>query len=486
MRIIQKKFISLKYFSLLGFIASSFSVHALPEKLIVQNNKSTVQQDTKIDPTADVAGGVAEEKRPAPKYAVLPTGKTLPKGIFKVEMPVAYSFGTMGFDSEGKKVNNGLDYKRLITGAVIQYGLTNSISIGIGLPFVNVHNLGMDGNTVASNSEMYKHYYDHLIDTLATRLPQINAALCGGAITKDACLSYINGGGSISSSIPLKLPTGEEVSLQTTTSIKSQVRNILLTASQPTSGATGIGDIQVGILWSVISEQSPLMQVPLYLSVGGGMRFPTGKFNLASAMRPTGGDNTLITGGGTYDLIVRWNLDYVPVPGVIFSWQHSAEYSLNEVELGRSSMIDNTTFNTADPTATTSSGPGDGQANTLKFSRKGLHHVGFVQAAWGVGNISERYKWLGFYTQAKYNIAAKAFLNNMPIYTFGDQFYLDDGSMHPDHGVEQYYSASIGTKVSGLPYRIPVDFSAEFEYPFAGKNRMISPMNIKGTLGIYF
>jgi hypothetical protein len=64
------------------------------------------------------------------------------------------------------------------------------------------------------------------------------------------------------------------------------------------------------------------------------MRFPTGKFNLASAMRPTGGDNTLITGGGTYDLIVRWNLDYVPAPGVIFSWQHSAEYSLNEVELG--------------------------------------------------------------------------------------------------------------------------------------------------------
>ncbi|RDB36493.1 MAG: hypothetical protein DCC88_05015 [Spirobacillus cienkowskii] len=484
MRIIQKKLISLKYFSLVGFIASSFSVHSLPEKIIAQNNNLEAQQKSKIDPTAEVAGGVGEEKRPAPRFAVLPTGKTLPKGIFKVEMPVAYSFGTMGFDSEGKKVNNGLDYKRLITGALIQYGLTNSISIGIGLPFVNVHNLGMDGNTVAANSEMYKHYYDHLVNKLATAFSSSGGgALCGGNTNFNACLDYINNqNGSTGVNQSIVLPTGETVTLTGTASIKSQVRNILLTASQPTSGATGIGDIQVGILWSVISEQSPLMQVPLYLSVGGGMRFPTGKFNLASAMRPTGGDNTLITGGGTYDLIVRWNLDYVPAPGFIFSWQHASEYSLNEVELGRTSMIDNTTFNTADPTVT----DGDKQLNTLKFSRKGLHHVGFVQAAWGVGNISESYKWLGFYTQAKYNIAAKAFLNNMPIYTFGDQFYLSDSSMHPDHGVEQYYSASIGTKVSGLPYRIPVDFSAEFEYPFAGKNRMISPMNMKGTLGIYF
>ena len=68
----------------------------------------------------------------------------------------------------------------------------------------------------------------------------------------------------------------------------------------------------------------------------------------------------------------------------------------------------------------------------------------------------------------------------------GDQFYLGESSMHPDHGYEQYYSASIGTKVSGLPYRIPAEFTAEFEYPFAGYNRMVSPMNAKGTFTFYF
>jgi hypothetical protein len=255
----------------------------------------------------------------------------------------------------------------------------------------------------------------------------------------------------------------------------------LLTASQPTNGASGLGDIQIGILWSIVSEESPLRHVPLYISVGGGLRIPTGKFNIASAMRSTGGDGTLITGGGTYDAILRWNLDYVAVPGVILSWQHQAESSLTKANLGRTSMLDNTSFNTEDPTQS-----GDGQSNTLSFWRKGFHQIGFLQAAWGVGNLTERLKWWGLYTQAKYNIAAKAYLNGQPIYALGDQFYLGESAMHPDHGYEQYYSAVIGTKISGLPYQVPGEFSAEFEYPYFGYNRMVSPMNAKGTFTFYF
>jgi hypothetical protein len=228
--------------------------------------------------------------------------------------------------------------------------------------------------------------------------------------------------------------------------------------------------------------------VPLYASIGGGVRLPTGKFDLPSAMRSTGGDGTLITGGGTYDVIARWNLDYVATPGFILSWQHQMEYSLNSVHLGRVSMLNTSAFNKADPhyTDISTGSKGDGVDNTLTFKRKGIHEIGFVQAAWGVGNIAQNFKWLGLYSQAKYNIAAQAYLNDMPIYAMGDQFYLDDASLHKDYGYEQYYSAVLGTKFSALPYMLPVELSAEFEYPFAGKNRIVSPMNAQVTLGIYF
>nr|BFD31923.1 hypothetical protein GTC16762_15410 [Pigmentibacter ruber] len=452
---------------------------------IAQNTNATDEKNEnhKIDPTADVAGGLGEKGRTPPKYAVLQTGKTLPEGIFKIDLPLAYSFGNQGFDSNGKKVDNGISMKRFITGIAIQYGLTNSLSVAVGFPYTASYQLGMNGDSVAANSELYAKYYNHVLHDLSTKLSQnANGFLCGSNVTPDTCASFINGGGSLNNSttLTIPLPTGETFTFNSASPLKDQIRNILLTASQPTNGATGLGDIQVGVLWSVISEESPIRHVPLYFSVGGGLRIPTGKFNLVTAMRSTGGDGTLITGGGTYDAIARLNLDYVVIPGVILSWQHQAEYSINKVNLRRTSMLDNTSFNTADTST------GDGQGNDLEFWRKGLHHIGFLQASWGLGNVSSNFKWLGLYTQAKYNIAAKAYLNGQPVYTVGDQFYLGESSMHPDHGYEQYYSVVVGSKFSGLPYMIPAEFSAEFEYPYAGYNRMVSPMNAKGVLSIYF
>lgn len=492
------KFKKMNYmFPLLSILGTTYN-HSAYSQYNFQKISSTLDSNSsnkseknsheleQIDPTKEVAGGLGEKGYTAPKYAVLPTGKTLPKSIFKVDIPVAYSFGNFGFDSSGRRVNNGLTINRWITGALIQYGLSNSVSIAIGIPMTVSYKLGMDGNLVSSNSELYQKYFNHVVHDLSSKLSQIsNGLLCGGNNTQSSCANFITNGGSFPNSTslpPLTLPTGEQIYINSASPISAQIRNILLTASQPQNGATGLGDIQLGILWSVISEESPLRHVPLYFSFGGGLRIPTGKFDIVSSMRATGGDGTLITGGGTYDAIVRWNLDYVTIPGVILSWQHQAEYSITKANLRRTSMLDNSSFNTADPTQS----GGDGQDNNLSFWRKGLHHIGFLQAAWGLGNVSENLKWWGLYTQAKYNIAAKAYLNGQPIYTVGDQFYLGESSMHPDHGYEQYYSASIGTKISGLPYQFPADFGLEFEYPYFGYNRMVSPMNLKGTFSFYF
>ncbi|MES2615498.1 MAG: hypothetical protein V4591_08790 [Bdellovibrionota bacterium] len=432
------------------------------------------------NPTKDVAGGVGKGDFKPPEYAVLPTGKTLPEGIYRVQFITAYTFGNFGFDENKSQQKNGLNYARWMTGTQLEYGLTNKVSLAVGIPFVNSNHVNMDGSSFTS-TQFYQKYYDKFVSELSTALVAAGAP-CGSLA---ACSTFINNGGTLGVGT-IVLPTGEQVVIDANSPIKNQIRSLVLAAATPANGASGLGDIQVGFLWNAISEDSPIRHVPLYFSIGGGFRLPTGNFDLPSAMRATGGDGTLITGGGTYDAISRWNLDYVAMPGVILSWQHQMEVSLTDANLGRSSMVNSSDRNTADASATQHGQTGDKVPNALKFSRKGIHQIGFLQAAWGVGNMSEKAKWLGLYTQAKYNIAAQAYLNNMPIYAVGDQFFLGDASMHSDTGYEQYYAAVFGTKLSGLPYMIPVELAAEFEYPFAGKNRLISPMNAQATLSVYF
>lgn len=447
--------------------------------------KTTQKKEVRVkeepDPTAAVAGGVGKEGFKPPKYAVLPTGKTLPAGIFKIDFPLAYSFGSQGITSDGTKDENGLEFKRWMGGVIINYGVSHTVSVGVGIPIAYSNTASLNGDTFL-NSALYQKYYNKFVEELSAKLSQTPGSPCS---TEAECRNFIDTGGALGP-LPIVLPTGEAETIRGTAPIRDQIRQFITRAATPSSGSTGIGDVQLGILWNAISEESPIRGVPLYFSIGGGLRMPTGKFNLPSALRATGGDGTLISGGGTYDAILRWNLDYIATPGVILSWQHQSEYSLTEADLGRTSMVNPTQFNTANPAACTNGVCGDGVSNNLVFSRKGIHQIGFLQAAWGLGNVSESWRFLGLYSQAKYNIAAQAYLNDMPIYIFNDQFFLNDPSLHPNQSYEQFYAVTAGVKFSGLPYMVPVELSTEFEYPFYGKNRFASPMNWMTTLSVFF
>lgn len=468
-----KKFVSAC--NLLSFI--------LPLCALTINARTYAQEAIKPSPIEDVAGGIGQDGFKAPDYAILPTGKTLPKGIFRAQYISAFTFSDFGYDENGKQGKNGLDYGRYMSGIQLEYGLSNSVSLAIGIPYVFSNHVAMDGS-VFQSTNFYKKYYNKFVDELSSA---IQATFSN---SKSAAAAYINSGGVANTNITIVLPTGEQTTIPAGQSIKKTIQNLVVSAAEPSNGANGIGDIQVGFLWNAISEESPIRHVPLYFSIGGGLRLPTGEFDIPSALRSTGGDGTLITGGGTYDALLRWNLDYVAIPGFILSWQHQMELSLTSATLGRSKMLNPTQKNTADASAPQTVGSttqhGDYVGNTLTFYRKGIHQIGFVQAAWGVGNVKEELKWLGFYTQMKYNVAAQAYLNDMPVYAMGDQFYLKDPSLHNDTGYEQYFAYLFGTKLSGLPYMIPGEVSIEFEYPYAGRNRLVSPMNVQMNLGIYF
>lgn len=454
------------------------------------HSKNKIEEPRPID---EVAGGLGVEHRKPPKYAVLPTGKTLPKGIFRVEIPTAYTFGNgTGFDSSGKHVDNGFWLSRWMMGIALHYGVSDRISIGIGVPFVVNNQMGLDGNVFAQNSQFFSKYYNQAINESAAYLASIGN--CNGAQTADACRNEIlNNNLKPPPTIfnEIVLPTGEIATIRSDIPIKDQLRNLVVNAAIPQNGKTGLGDIQIGILWDAVNERTPWLHVPLFFSFGGGLRFPTGKFDIPMAFRQTGGDGTLLLPGGTFDGILRWNLDYGITPGVFLSWQNQIEYSFTKAILNRSSMLHPGTFNTANPAAIQTNMPylinhGDGVANALTFERRGVRFLGFLQANWGLGNVSNALKPFGLHVQGKYNIPSQNYLNGTPVYLFEDQFYLNNASLHHNYGPPQAYSVVGGLKISGLPYMVPVEFLAEYEYMFYGVNMFIAPMNILMTLALYF
>jgi len=477
----MKKIITIIFLQSLFCFVSSASEKPVKSDNVIQNDEPR--------PIDEVAGAFKAEHQKPPKFAALPTGKTLPKGFFRVDIPTAYTFGENGFSSSAKRIKNGFWIDRWMTGFLFQYGISDTVSIGIGVPIVLSNKMGLDGNEFAENSEFYKKYYDKSILDSATFLADKNN--CNGARTTNDCINEINNGLKLSAGSNMILPTGEIYRIQPDIPVKDQVRDLIINSTIPENGNTGLGDFQVGLLWNPLNEVTGWGNVPLFFSIGGGLRFPTGKFDIPMAFRQTGGDGTLLLPGGTLDGIIRWNLDYEATPGFFLSWENQMEYSFTKPVLNRSSMITPGEYNKANPElknplASPGVNQGDGVPNTLRFERKGVRFFGYLEADWGLGNVTRALKEWALYTKAKYNIMSTNYLNDAPVYLFQDQFYLYDSSLHPNYGPQQAYSILGGLKVSGLPDMFPLEFSVEYEYLFAGKNLFIAPMNLMMVLAVYF
>ncbi len=415
-----------------------------------------------------------------PDFAVVPTAKTLPKGIFKADVPLAYTFGNSGFNNHFERKENGFEIRRVMSAVVLQYGITDSLSFGLGLPYTIHNGLQMNGDKFRK-SDFLKRYLNKAISDVEANAPTV---LCSG---NPCTRQYILNGGTAAANAPIYLPTGEIGTIIANQPIIESLENIITTAAEPKEGVNDIGDLQLGFLWNLVSPEDKFIPFPIYFSWGMGLRVPTGKFNVAGAFRQTGGDGTLSTGGGTVDGILRTNVDYAFSPAAFLSWQNQVEYSFTDADFSRSSMTNPENFSSANPNnGSGDKGYADTVSNQLTFSRQGVRIYGMAQYALGLGTFAKALKVFGVYSQLKYNIAAKTLLNGKPIYVLGDQFYLKDDSVHPDNGREQFYSAVMGFKINGLPVKFPLELSTEFEYPLIGSNRLVSPMNVMSTLSLYF
>lgn len=365
-------------------------------------------------------------------YAVGNEGKTLPERVMRVRLPLRFVTGDEGFDAKGEKQDLGLELNAFGTALVVEYGLTDLLSLQVLAPFVVQNKLGIDGNKF-KQSNAYKSNFAQTKAQFAAGLQ--SAGLCGSATQ---CGALVDSGFEAPQAVPL--PSGETVGAGVR--FNALADSLVTEAATPVEGDTGLGDIEIGALYAVVAEG------PLYFSAGGGLRFPTGSFtDVPRAQRATG--------RGTLDAAVRTNLDYEVTRALYLSWQHQAEFSLMKGKKKVQSLLDSNKM----------------LDKELDFERKGMRNVGFIKAGYGLGHISQVLRAIGVSAQWKYDI-------DMPTYLDGK---LQDQGPHP-----KTYSVQVGMGIDGLAYRIPLQVDIDYDMPIAGYNRAIAPTSLSVALKGYY
>ena len=433
-----------------------------------ENVNGTAQNEEaldKPDPTSQIEGALdfSSETPPNPRqdsvyYAAGPEGKTLPEGAVRVRLPVRFAHGERGFDEDGNKTDPGAAVKAMGTAFVFEYGLTDDLSFQLVAPFIISSELGLDAEKFRKTSA-YKSRYSRFI-TSAAGLLQRNG-LCSSETT---CLALINSGNyALPYPTKLTLPTGEELTVKAGQPIKGLADSLVLNGARPSKGATGLGDIEIGALYSVLNERGPLTNSPIFVSLGLGVRLPTGKFSdVPTAQRSTG--------RGTFDLGLRSNVDYTPFKGFYLSWQNQAEVMLIKGQKKKASILQSDQLNQADPTTAAALAAGsDGDGNEQDFSRKGLRNQGFIKAALGLGVLHPVAQSLGVNLQLNYDYDSEESL--------GDQKVGD---------ARKQRAWQAGASIDGLAYHIPLQFDVSYDAPLSGSNVGIATENFVMTLKGYY
>jgi len=219
------------------------------------------------------------------------------------------------------------------------------------------------------------------------------------------------------------LPTGETTSIPAAPvqSTLALLPELVAKAGTPADGATGLGDVDFGITYSLISTRSNVF------AVGVGVRMPFGKFeDVPAAQRPTG--------SGLIQLGIRTNYDYHPWAPLWLSIQNQTEIMLVEGKRKKSSLLNPNELNKGDPTSDAAIAAGsDGDGNSQTVSRKGIGQNGLLRMDFGLAKLTSVLQPMSVETSFNYVLNAAE--------------YYGDTRVNPG---EQKYSFSTGFKFDGL------------------------------------
>lgn len=381
-------------------------------------------------------------------------GKTLPRGLFRGRFIYKIANSDSSFSDFGGAQPSGFKFKGSAAAAVIEYGMTPSVSFQLLVPTVFHSQLALDGNTF-SDSSLFRKHYNSFLEGVAERL--VENGLCENV---ERCIAAID---KQSLSMPydkeMVLENGETLALKQGIPIKTYATPFIVNSVVPSEGRTGIGDVETGLLVSIADPDVGFVRDwTTRMSLGLGVRWATGSFyDVPRSQRATG--------RGVTDVGLRVNFDRPVSSSVMVSVQHQSELMLFAGKKRRPSLIQSTELNKADPNAIGA----DGIENDARYTRKTPRHLGFMKCAWHAGSLFRSLEPLIINSYLKYDLDHPGELGGKSL---GEQ--------------SLQYAFQFGLTISRLQAQIPMQLDVDYEMPISGQNKVVAAQVLTTSLKTFY
>ena len=416
-----------------------------------EKRRKQMERRARQQKTLPKVGTLADDPKPEKFYSAIGAGKTLPEGVMRVRLPYQNVYGKDGFDEHRNRESQGFEVNIDAMALAAEYGLTDRISLAFVAPFILRSQAGLNANEIRRHNRRFRREFSRYAGAVQGLLQR--QGLCSD--TQDCMNKIYSDQYRIPVNQTVTLTTGETVLATTDAPVYRQIDNLLMRPIQPIDGETGLGDIQLGGLYNFYADND------ISLSVGAGIRFPTGHFTeVARGQR--------VTGGGVTDLGLRFNFDYKPFNWMVVSVQHQVEQMIAAGERKKTSAIANDRLNEADPASAAAIAIGsDGEDNSQKFERYGLGHDGFLRLGFGLTDISKSLMPVGVGVNYRWFNGRETRRDGRAVDPFGWRF---DEITHL-----RFVGFNISWDGLALKPLIPLSFNYEYERAIEGSNAIVAP-----------
>ena len=399
-------------------------------------------------------------KRPT-HYAVAPESGTLPEKVLRARIPyVSATSSGAAYDIDGTKVNGGLSANIVATGLALEYGINDELSFGLLIPYVTKNDLGMDADKFKNQRGYFtskRNFYE------AASALMIKQGIC---TNNDSCFALIDTGYSFPYDLSVQLTSGEPLTVPAGVPLNQGVHHLIANSAKPESGATGMGDIDLGVKYRWFKNDT------MGHAVGLVLHTPTGKYEDVTLSQRA-------TGRGIMEIALRSNFDYQINSDFIAGWQHSIDYAVGKGKIKRSKLLDSTQLSDVDATAAEGSFA-DGFANSNEFERPGIRSSGFVDVKTSFARFSPMLASMGGKFRYGYDFDTAVRVEEM-----------EDAVSNGFRGATErsrQQTLGLGLVFDGfqLESRVPVRVTWDIDAPVAGANKAVAAVRNAVVTELYY
>lgn len=392
------------------------------------------------------------------KYVMLGEAQTLPEKVARFRYVHRNVAGNQTFEEGGNKKDVGIDAVINVNAYVLEYGLTDKISLQLLVPTIASSDVTINAEKF-SKSKVYAKKYQELMEKVVPFL--ISQGQCA---TEEECYDKINNQRyAIPTDSSLVLPTGEVYTVQGGIEVERAAYSLITGAAKPQKGKTGLSDIMIAALFNVYNSKTQMF------SLGAGIRLPTGKGDDEKSYNRTG------SGFTTFGFALKY--DYRIADPLMLSFSNQTEIHLKNPNYKRHSLVDPDKLNEADPNTIGAElspavpGDGDGISNNFEVSRKGVLNTGYIRLGYALGDLNPMLSTLSVLGYYNWN--------------FDPETYWDGVSQH-NASRSTGYSYALAFDGLGLQPRIPVGLSISQDRLLTGENVSVAAVNTYLNLTLYY